>query len=204
MKFYTKKSLILILSIILTNISVANSADKVTKKTIQPVERAIQPVEVENSLDKSEKIAIIDIETVLKKSQAMQDAQKKLSKKQDGYQKEIDKKQELLEAESKKISAKKSVLSEEAFNKEQEAFSKKVDDLKSMVESKQEILKKSSIDAINKINDNIKSIIEEIRQQREIAVVLSAASTVSYQKNIDISEEVLAKLNQKISKIDIK
>ena len=161
-------------------------------------------VKAEAVAPKAQNIAVVDLESVLKNCEAMKDAQAKISKKQSGFQKEIDKKQETLEKESKQINSKKGVLSEEAFNKEQEKFSKKVDDLKELVSSRQDNLKKSSLDAISKINDKIKESVEEIRKEKNLEVILSASSTIFYKDELNLSDEVTKKLNKKISKIEIK
>ena len=152
----------------------------------------------------AQNIAVVDLENVLKNCDAMKDAQQKISKKQSTFQKEIDKKQESLEKESKQINAKKSVLSDDAFAKEQDKFSKKIDDLKEVVNSRQESLKKSSLDAISKINDKVKEVVEEIRKEKNLDVILSSASTIYHNDNLDISSDVIARLNKKISKIDVK
>lgn len=149
-------------------------------------------------------IAVVDIESVLKNCVAMKDAQNKISKKQAGFQKEIDKKQNDLEKESKQVESKKNLLSEEAFSKEQLAFGKKVDDLKELVNSRQDALKKSSLEAISQINDKIKDVIEEIRKEKNIDLVISSTSAIYYADQLDISDEVTKRLNKKISTINVK
>jgi outer membrane protein len=149
-------------------------------------------------------IAVVNLENVLKNCDAMKDAQQKISKKQTSFQKEIDKKQEALEKESKQVAAKKATLSEEAFNKEQEKFSKKVDDLKELVNNRQDALKKSSMDVITKVNDKIKEVVEEIKEEQKLDLIIAAGSAVYYQDNLDVSAEVLKRLNKKVSKIDVK
>lgn len=153
---------------------------------------------------KAESIAILDLDNVLKNSDAMKDAQKKLSKKQSEFQKEIDKQQSTLEDESKKLNAKKNVLSKEAFDKEQEKFSKKVDTLKELVDKRQAALKKASLDAVTKINDKVKEIVEDVKDEKKLDVIISASSTVYYKDDLDISSDVLKALNKKISKVDVK
>jgi Skp family chaperone for outer membrane proteins len=157
-----------------------------------------------NDSIKSQNIAVVDLEKVLKSSDAMKDAQQKISKKQSGFQKEIDKKQEVLEKESKQINSKKSTLSEEAFTKEQEKFTKKVDDLKELVNSRQESLKKSSLDVVSKINDKIKESVEEIRKEKNLDIIISSSSAVYYRDDLDVSSEVSKVLNKKMSKVEIK
>jgi outer membrane protein len=152
----------------------------------------------------AQNIAVVDLETVLKSSKAMKDAQNKISKKQTNFQKEIDKKQKELEKENKKIESKKSTLSDQAFEKEQKKFSQKVDELKELVTKRQDELKKSSLDAISKINDKVKDSVEEIRKEKNLDIIISAESAVFYKDDLDISEDVTKLLNKKISTISIK
>jgi outer membrane protein len=152
----------------------------------------------------AQNIAVVDLETVLKSSKAMKDAQSKISKKQSKFQKEIDKEQESLEKENKKIESKKSTLSDKAFEKEQKEFTKKVEKLKKLVDSRQAELKKSSMKVIEKINDKVKESVEEIRIEKELDLIIASSSTVFYKEELDISSDVVKLLNNKISKVKIK
>jgi outer membrane protein len=152
---------------------------------------------------KAEKIAILDLENVLKNSDAMKYAQKKISSRQSDYQKEINKKQSSLENEGKKINSKRNVLSKEAFAKEQEKFAVKLEELKEFVDSKQESLKKASLKAVSKINDKLEDVIEDVREEKNIDIIISASSTVFYKESLDISSDVLKRLNKKITKVSV-
>ncbi len=147
---------------------------------------------------------ILDVEKVVKESSAMRDIQAKVSKKQDEYQKEVTKKQDELEAEQKRIEGKRNVLSKEAFEKESKSFEKKVDDLKTFVDKKQNSLKKASLDSMSKVNDKIKDIIADISKEKELDIIIPAAQTLYYKDDLDISDEVLKRLNKKITKVDVK
>lgn len=149
-------------------------------------------------------IAVLDVDNIVKNSVVMKDIQGKVAKKQSEYQKEIDKKQAALEAEGKKLDSKKSVMSEEAFNKEQVAFDKKIGELKDHLEKRQNILKKASVDAMNKVNDKIRDIIADISKEKKLQLVIPASQTLFYGNEIDISAEVLKRLNAKITKVEVK
>lgn len=149
-------------------------------------------------------VGILDVEKIIKESTAMKDVQNKINKKQDEYQKEVTKKQTDLENEQKKIEGKKSVLSKEAFEKETKAFEKKIDDLKTFVDKKQNSLKKASLGAMSKINDKIKDIIADIAKEKELDVIAPAAQVLYYKDELEISDEVLKRLNKKITKVDVK
>lgn len=148
-------------------------------------------------------IGILDVEQIVKDSVAMRDIQKKVSKKQDEYQKEVTKKQNALEAEQKRIESKKSVLAKEALEKEAAGFEKKVEELKEFVEKKQNSLKKASVDGMGKVNDEIKDIIADISKEKDLDVIVPASQALYYKDELDISEEVLSRLNNKITKVSV-
>ncbi len=149
-------------------------------------------------------IAVLDVEKIVKESVSMKDIQNKVSKKQDEYQKEVTKKQNALEAEQKKIEGKKNVLSKEALDKEVVAFEKKVEDLKAFVDKRQNSLKKASLDAMGKVNDKIKDIITDISKEKDLDLIVPSAQALYYKDELDISAEVLNRLNKKITKVDVK
>ena len=149
-------------------------------------------------------IGILDVEKIVKESVAMRDIQNKITKKQDEYQKEVTKKQDELESEQKRIEGKRNVLSKEAFEKETKSFEKKIDDLKTFVDKKQNSLKKASMDSMGKINDKIKDIIADLAKEKDFEVIVPSSQTLYYKDALDISDEVLKRLNKKITKADVK
>jgi Skp family chaperone for outer membrane proteins len=149
-------------------------------------------------------VGIIDVEQIIKESSAMRDIQSKIEKKQDEYQKQVAKKQDELESEQKRIEGKKNVLSKDAFQKETDAFEKKLDDLKTFVDRKQNSLKKASMEAMSKVNDKVKDIISDIAKEKDLDVITPASQTLYYKDELDVTEEVLKRLNKKIVKVDVK
>jgi outer membrane protein len=149
-------------------------------------------------------VAILDIENIVKNSLVMKDIQGKISKKQTEFQKEIDKKQSQLEAENKKLESKKSILAEDAYAKEQATFDKKVGELRDHLEKRQNSLKKASAESLSKVNEKIKEIIVELSKEKKFDIVIPSSQTLYYDETIDISSEVLKRLNKKITKVDVK
>ncbi len=156
-----------------------------------------------NAAFAEEKIAILDIERIAKEAQAVRHIQKVVSKKQDEFQAEINKKQQVLEAEQKKIEAKKTILSKEAFEKEQNNFVKKVEELKEFVAKKQASLKKSSTDSMEKVNEKMKEVVEAIAKEKQLTLILPANQVVFSVEGLDITDEVLKNLDKKISKVSV-
>lgn len=149
-------------------------------------------------------IGIIDVDKIMNESLVMRDIQSKIEKKEDEYQKQVQKKRGELESEQKRIEGKKNILSKEAFEKEAESFEKKLDELKTFIDKKQNSLKKSSMEAMSKVNEKVRDIIDEIAKEKKLEVVIAAGQTLYYENNLDITEEVLQKLNKKITKVEMK
>ena len=156
------------------------------------------------SFANASEVAVLDIDKIVKESKAMKYIQNRLSKQQDKYQKLVTKKQQKLEKEQKKLEGKKSVLSKEKFQKEVTIFEGKVDELKEYVDRKQNNLKKASLDAMSKVNEAVKEIVAQIAKENDIDIIIQANEALYFKDNMDISEEVLTKLNKKISKVAIK
>lgn len=149
-------------------------------------------------------IGVLDVKKILKESTAMNFIQNKITKKQKEYQKQVDKKQKSLEKAQKKLESKKNILSKAALNKEIKAFEKKVAGLKKLVDRKQNSLQKASANGMSKVNDKIKDIIAEISQEKGIDIIIPSTQALFYKDELDISAEVLARLNKKITKVKVR
>jgi len=152
----------------------------------------------------SSQIGVLDVDKIIQESTAVIDIQKKVDAKKSAYEAEITKKQTQLESEQKKIEDKKSTLSKEAFDKEVKNFEAKVEDLKTYIDRKQNSLKKASIDAMSKVNDKVKAIVTEIAKEKKLDAIIPSSQTLYYKDELDITPEVLANLNKKITKVDVK
>jgi Skp family chaperone for outer membrane proteins len=149
-------------------------------------------------------IGVLDVDKIIQESSAVVDIQKKVDAKKIAYENEINKKQSQLEAEQKKLEDKKITLSKEAFEKEVKGFEAKVDDLKTYIDRKQNSLKKASIDAMSKVNDKVKTIVSEIAKEKELDTIIPASQTLYFKDELDITAEVLSRLNKKITKVEVK
>jgi Skp family chaperone for outer membrane proteins len=64
-------------------------------------------------------------------------------------------------------------------------------------------LKKASLDAMSKVNDEIKTIIADISKEKSLDLIVPAAQTLYYKDELDISNEVLKRLNKEVTKVKV-
>jgi Skp family chaperone for outer membrane proteins len=150
------------------------------------------------------KIGIIDVDKIIAESTAVIEIQKKVDAKKTSFESEINKKQSQLEADQKKLEDKKATLSQSAFEKEVKNFEAKVEELKTNIDRKQNSLKKGSIEAMSKVQDKLKMIINDLAKEKSLDLIIPASQTLFAKDEFDITAEVLVILNKKISKVDVK
>lgn len=148
-------------------------------------------------------VAVINVDQILISSVAMKKIQDVMSKKESEYQGQIDKKYEALDNDSKKLESRKSVLSQEAFDKEKDVIYKKFGDLKKDLEDKKQSLKKSNVEALAQVDKKIRDIVDQIAKDKNIDLILPSSQTIFYSSDTDISNEVLSKLNKELKEVKV-
>lgn len=149
-------------------------------------------------------IAVINIDKIVQESKVMVHIQKEIAKKQELYQEEITNKQNNLEEKQKKLEAKKTLLSQSSLEDEARKFQQEVLNLKEYVDKRQANLQKSSLQAMELVNVKIKEIVEEISQTKDIKLIIPASQTLYFEDSLDISDEILKKLNKVLTKVEVK
>ena len=156
------------------------------------------------SANQPSSVGIVDIEQISKEAKVVRDIASQISKKRDQFQKDITEEEDKLEKEKDKLEAKKNILSESALREEQEKFFRKVEKLKNDAGKKDKILKKAYNESIQKVNDAVGEIVSEVALERNLSIVLPSSQVVFSVKGIDITSDVVSKLDKKITKIRVK
>ncbi len=159
-----------------------------------------------NSKDSSSNgndIAIVDVQKVLQESAAAQDIREQISKKQNDYQTEISKQEESLRAEEKKLNEQKGILSDKAFEKKRDEFKEKVMKFQRNYQEKRASLDKSLNDALGQIQENVLKIIADLAEEKKFKIAIPSSQVMFAQANLNITDEVLKKLNDKLKKVSV-
>jgi len=145
-------------------------------------------------------VAVIDIEKIVENSIAMKNVNKKLTNSKNLMQKELQKEEGVLNAKRDDIASKSSILSKQALEGKMLGFQKDVITFQKKVKSEEEKLQKAYMGAVGEITDEIKIIVEEMKDEKEYSFDVAIASSVAiYSSNdIDISAVVLKRLNKKV------
>jgi len=154
-------------------------------------------------------VAVVNIQQVMKDSTAAKMVREKLEEKQKSFQSELNKKDEALQKEEKELAKQKGVLAKEAFEEKAAAFRKKVTDMQKEVQSKKGMLDNAYGHALADIQKAVAEIVAELAKEKGFLLAIPMEAPPTWQilyadSKLDISSEVLSRLNKKLPKLDVK
>lgn len=149
-------------------------------------------------------IAVVNIQHVMKDSTAAKSVREQLESKQKSFQSAITKKEEELQKEDQELGKQKSVLSKAAFEEKARAFRAKATDMQKDVQSKKALLDSAFENSLNDIQKVVTEIIAELSKEKGFMVAVPTSQILYADGGLDISTEVLNRLNKKLPKLDVK
>jgi Skp family chaperone for outer membrane proteins len=155
-------------------------------------------------LSAAENYAVVDYQKVIQQSSAFQSFQKQAADNKKSLEGSLNKETEALKAMEKDLVDRRSQLSEAEFNKKRSEFESKLESFKSKLQAKQAEFENNNAAALKTIENQSKKIIADIVKQKKYDIVYQAAGLAYFQPSVDISAEVLEKLNKSLSKITLK
>ncbi len=149
-------------------------------------------------------VAVVNIQQVMKDSTAAKSVREQLESKQKSFQASISKKEEELKKEDQELGKQKSVLSKEAFEKKVGEFRTKATEMQKDVQSKKAMLDGAFERSLNDIQKVVTDIIADIAKEKGFVLAVPTSQVLFADKSLDISSEVLDRLNKKLAKLDVK
>jgi len=149
-------------------------------------------------------IATVNIQQIMHDSTAAQNVREQLENKQKTFQTEITKKQDALQKEKQELDKKHSVLSKDAFDEKARAFGNKVTNVQKEIQSKKALLDNAFARSLNEIQKVVTDSIADLAKEKGFVVAIPTSQILYGDPKLDISDEVLKRLNQKLPKLEVK
>ncbi len=149
-------------------------------------------------------IAVVDIQQVMKGSTAAKNVREQLEAKEKSFQPEINKKGEELKKEYQDLGKQKSVLAKNAFEDKVRAFRLKETAVQKEVQSKKDLLNSAFEHSLNDIQKVVTEIISDLSKEKGFVIAIPTSQILYADKGLDISSEVLDRLNKKLPKLEVK
>ena len=145
----------------------------------------------------------LDFKYILNQSDAGKKAQTFLKNKLDNGVKELKKKEKAIQEEETKIIQQKKVISAEEYKKKVTDLRKKVESLQKERNSLLEKVSKQRSKAKTELLKNLNPIIQEYMKEKNIRIVLDKKSILLADENLNITQDIVKRLNSKLKSIKL-
>lgn len=143
----------------------------------------------------------LDFKYILNESDAGKKAQNFLKNKLETGIKNIKDKELKIQEQEKKIIQQKKVLSGEEYKKKVQELRVQVSKIQKERNNLLETVAKQRSDARQQLLKNLNPIIKEYMQEKKIRMVVDKKSLLLADENLDITEEIIIRLNKKLKSI---
>tara|TARA_B100000686_G_scaffold355327_1_gene472722 strand:- start:10453 stop:11058 length:606 start_codon:yes stop_codon:yes gene_type:complete len=148
-------------------------------------------------------IAVVDMQYIVSKSTAAFKVKEYLENMKAEFGEEIKNEEESLKQMQEELSSQRSILPPDEFSMLENDFRKKVENLQKIVAEKNQLLEKLLSQSVQIIQTEAIKIITTIGREKGLALALDTSSVVIAADTINISENVIDRLNTNLSEVDM-
>lgn len=149
------------------------------------------------------KIAVVDVQSLLKDSKAAQSIEEQFVKKKKAFQDELSKQEEALLALEQDILSRKEGMSQADLEKEQKNFQDKFLAAKEKLKEQGLDLEKMVTNATLELRTEIIKVVAEMSEKENYTMVITKQNVILAEKELDITERVMTELNKRVKTIKL-
>ena len=164
-----------------------------SQKSISQESSFEQPLENFNL----QRVAVVNMDKVLRDAKATERVRELLDDKREEFQNDFATREASLLQIEKDLQSKRTILSEEAYRAEVNQFQNEVASIQQEIQFKRQALDKAFQEAQDEIKSLAAEIVAEIAGQQKLDVVLNKNAALVFRQDLDITEYVIIKLNER-------
>jgi Skp family chaperone for outer membrane proteins len=148
-------------------------------------------------------IAIVDMQRILQESSASKSVQKQLEAQRSKFQNEIEKEENSLRQAEQTLSKQRSQLSAQDYSDREQQLRQRFSAVENHVQARRKVLDKSYADAMNAVREALLDVVSGVAHERGANLVIVKQQALWTDQPLDITDEVLKRLDQKMPKLDV-
>lgn len=149
-------------------------------------------------------VVIVDVKKIASEAKATKAIQEQIEAERKKVQADVTKQEEALRKEDQKLAEQRSVLAAEAFEAKRKEFKEKVVAAQRSVQQHRAKLENAYAQAMGDVQKQVVAIIAEMAAQRKFSVVIPSSQVLYFEPKLDITAEVMKKLDEKLPKVNVK
>ncbi len=148
-------------------------------------------------------IGLIDINRIFRLSTALAGVREVIGDREQRYREEITAAEERLRGRQDELLQKRSILSPQEYAVEEAGFRSEVEELQKRVSDRNRELQEIMAQSQQEVQEETVRIVAEIALERNFALVFDASQLVIAAEQINISEEVVERLNARLPELEV-
>ncbi|MGE3622268.1 MAG: OmpH family outer membrane protein [Bdellovibrionales bacterium] len=149
-------------------------------------------------------IAVVDVQRILDESFAAQSVQKQLESHRAKFQAAISKEENELRKAEQDLNKSRDQLKPDAYSDREQLLRQRFLTVERHVQSRRKVLDQAFSDSMNAVRDGLLKVVNEIARQHGANIVLTKQQMVWSDPSFDLTDEVLAQLNDKLPQVTVK
>ena len=149
------------------------------------------------------RIAVIDMQTIMSESKAVQSIQKQIDTQREQYQSDLQRRERELREANEALARERSVLSQDAFRQKRRRLEEQVTELQREIQRSKRQLDRNYSQAMRQVQDQLVQIVRDLATQQDIDMVLGKATVVIVRPRLDLTDRALKRLNAELSSVDV-
>ncbi|MEM7043336.1 MAG: OmpH family outer membrane protein [Pseudomonadota bacterium] len=149
--------------------------------------------------------AVVDYQRVLQEAAASKSIAEQMDVRRQAYQDEIAKEEQRVYTAEREFAEQRAakLLSEEAVGAKQKELEAEVQAVRELTQRRRQQLEQVSADAVSKVERALFEVLTGIAEERGLNVVLPTSQVLFFSRQIDLTDEVLAKLDATLSEVPV-
>ena len=148
-------------------------------------------------------VAVIDYQRVMSEAKAARSIRAQVEARHLTYQDEIAAEEQRLLEEDGALARQRSVLSSEAFAEKRKAFEADVTRVQRFVQERRQQLDDVSAMSLGEVREAVIRVVGELAEARGFNLVLPSAGVLMFSPQLDITDEVLARLDASLPDVRV-
>ena len=148
-------------------------------------------------------IAVLNMLSIRRNALVILDINKQITELQKIVRKDIKREEDVLRIANQDLAKKRPVLSPEAYTVERKKFEQTVIKVQRLVQKRKQSLNKAKVSALGKVEKTINQIITKLAKERGYLIILGSDQTILSSRKLDITTEVLKRLNKILSTLKV-
>ena len=148
-------------------------------------------------------IAIVDVQRILQESLAAKSVQKQLDAQRSKFQTEIEGEENGLRQAEQTLAKQRDQLAAQTYADREQQLRQRFSTVETHVQSRRKVLDHSFTDSMNMVRGALLDVVDKVAHERGANIVIVKQQALWTDQPLDITDEVLKRLDQKMPKIDV-